>query len=1297
MQEEHFSAAVARHKALVVASGGGMSSSDPLASPRRSESSAGAGVQALVEAPPLGAVPLEDVDAVLPVPKQKGQLELHARSVKRGGAPRTYVLDAKNGDGVKRWRVAIATARTQRLKELALEEELAEVSDPNGRVLALFSLASNSAAGRVALELCATMGADDIKRALRERVIADKADLASPGAWDAATVNASSYILKTDVRVTAVTRETYFLDEIDSILVETTVWMRARRRGAPLTVDVLDASEGAAQMAEATRRKRVADDVRALVGLQGDGADDSSKGGRLSSDAASSASATDSSFGAAVSRPASTSVVARRRWSNISRVVAPEMIFMAEQIQSLDDEAERSAAATSAARLADESRQRAFSVIRGLKELTIGSNNEVTNNESSSSNGNAGSEGGGEGVQCHCRCDGGVEVDLSFASTDLACDVRDRLVAAYDKAAAGKLSSVESTGSASDPQKFALKMVGYDLYLDTSVGSTAAMGDFLYIARCREQGLTAELALCDAPHALKKKADDTVAPSSAPSSTLAEAKADAADAAEEEGGDAHSEEPKLTHSNSATLARSVLSDASPTTLSAWQSWDAFPADDTLVGFRVRVCEVSGLRLDSPEFARLVDDRARDAGRVTLAVQLGLYHGGLPLGSGAEIATQWKPLGGTTVWNDWIKFSTKLSHLPRATRLCATLVLKDESDGASNGRAIGWVNCQLVDEDGCLRAGLVPLRLWPDGPANPIGTCVQNTASMDAPTLYLDFFQHERPIVFPPPDLETIAAELSASGTEEPAPATPAEDELVLLGKAISLDSLTLLIDQQKELLWMHRDWLRLHMPERSLPKLMQSVSWDRREKCKAAHRQLALWPPVAPGVALELLGSRFADEAVRGFAVKCLRALDDSTLEGVLLQLTQVIKYEPYHSSALADFLMKRAVASPLIGHALFWHLKAELHMPNIRQRYTTMLETYLTCCGKYREELMKQNELMTQLTRAAIAIKGVPDKARLALLRRLLAEVQVPEGCRLPLHPKLRVRGLRVEKCKYMDSKKLPLWLVFDNADPLGDPIYIIYKCGDDLRQDALTLQMLRLMDKMWQQHGLDMRLNAYGVVATGDEVGMLEVVMNAETTSDISKAAGGSYQCFMEDPMDKWLRKHNPEPEAYQKAVNNFIRSCAGYCVATCVLGIGDRHNDNIMLRKTGELFHIDFGHFLGNFKSKFGFKRERAKFVFTPDFAYVMGGLKDKRFALFERLCVEAFNILRHNADTFITLFELMLTSGIPELENTDDIDYLRTSFLLDKPDKEAGEQFNKWIHDSLRTRTTQLNNAIHILAH
>jgi len=40
------------------------------------------------------------------------------------------------------------------------------------------------------------------------------------------------------------------------------------------------------------------------------------------------------------------------------------------------------------------------------------------------------------------------------------------------------------------------------------------------------------------------------------------------------------------------------------------------------------------------------------------------------------------------------------------------------------------------------------------------------------------------------------------------------------------------------------------------------------------------------------------------------------------------------------------------------------------------------------------------------------------------------------------------------------------------------------------------------------------------------------------------------------------------FEQAIENFTYSCAGYCVATYVLGVGDRHSDNIMVTKKGQV---------------------------------------------------------------------------------------------------------------------------------
>ena len=55
------------------------------------------------------------------------------------------------------------------------------------------------------------------------------------------------------------------------------------------------------------------------------------------------------------------------------------------------------------------------------------------------------------------------------------------------------------------------------------------------------------------------------------------------------------------------------------------------------------------------------------------------------------------------------------------------------------------------------------------------------------------------------------------------------------------------------------------------------------------------------------------------------------------------------------------------------------------------------------------------------------------------------------------------------------------------------------------------------------------------------------------------------------------------------------------------------------------------------------------------------------------------------------------GIPELQSSEDINWLRECMLIGADEAYATKHFTQKIDVALATRTTQLNNAVHILAH
>jgi len=691
-----------------------------------------------------------------------------------------------------------------------------------------------------------------------------------------------------------------------------------------------------------------------------------------------------------------------------------------------------------------------------------------------------------------------------------------------------------------------------------------------------------------------------------------------------------------------------------------------------------------------DMKQLKKDTSREVKRGTcLYVRAQLCHGDVVIAD--DMFTNAMLYCNNPVWDEWLTTSLAMCNIPRGARLCFTLYrlqFDGNADVIDSSKLhvdetkdvpLGWVNCQFINHKDQLRQGICSFKLWP-GKGNIIGTCVENVASQTVkpPILYIEFQTSEEVICFPP--LKELTEQLS----KEKESSEDIDRELTGLDhrtkkkiikkieKIKKIDALVALKEEEQQLLWEYRDYCS-QFPS-LLPRFIQYTKWNDSEAVKIAHSILYRWEPPSAFDCFQLLDAKYADPIVRKYAVDRMKDLSDRECADFLLQLTQVLKYESYHNSPLAQFLLTRALKNVnQIGHSLFWHLKSELHNPTIASRYSLLLEAYLRGCGPHGNQLLKQNDVLNQLAAVANRIKDPKIKnevERKKILLQELRKVKFPERFLLPLNPRLEVTGLKIDKCKNMDSKKLPLWLVFKNVEKRGKDVYVIFKAGDDLRQDVLTLQMIRIMDKMWKAEGLDCRLNAYGCVATGDELGMIEIVLNSATTASINKDAGkGAKAVLYKDTLKKWLQKHNPSPTEWEKAVETFILSCAGYCVATYVLGIGDRHNDNIMVTESGHLFHIDFGHFLGNFKSKYGIKRERAPFIFNPQYAYVMGDKRDEPFQQFIQLCGRAYNIIRRHADMFINLFLMMLSTGIPELQCEEDIEPLRDNLQLDLTDEEV----------------------------
>ncbi|PLB45877.1 putative phosphoinositide 3-kinase [Aspergillus steynii IBT 23096] len=500
--------------------------------------------------------------------------------------------------------------------------------------------------------------------------------------------------------------------------------------------------------------------------------------------------------------------------------------------------------------------------------------------------------------------------------------------------------------------------------------------------------------------------------------------------------------------------------------------------------------------------------------------------------------------------------------------------------------------------------------------------------------------------------------------------------------------------EEKDVVWRFRYYLTRE--KRALTKFVKSVNWRDAGEAHQAVEILPKWTEIDVDDALELLGPTFDNPAVRSYAVDRLRKADDEELLLYLLQLVQALKYEDHsdgttedvaHDSSLANFLVTRAANNFQLGNYLHWYLMVECDdngpgtLASQRRVFARVEYYFMTELERihpeHRKTLLRQGELITVLSKISKDIRFSRENRILKIekLKKCLKDpkndiVHIDPPLPLPLDPEVLVTGCYPDESNVFKSTLSPLHITFKTVE--GQKYPLLFKVGDDLRQDQLVIQIIILMDRLLQKENLDLKLTPYRILATNATAGAVQFIPSTSLS-----AVSAKYKSVL-----AYLRANNPdenEPLGIRKeTMDTYIKSCAGYCVITYLLGVGDRHLENLLLAPDGHFFHADFGFILGRDPKPFAPMMKLCK-----EMVEGMGGTTSPLYLQFKQYCFTAYTTLRKSANLILNLFSLMVDANIPDIRVEPDKAVLKVKerFNLEMTEEEAIRHFEQLISDSV----------------
>ncbi|KAG4159921.1 hypothetical protein ERO13_D02G202895v2 [Gossypium hirsutum] len=460
-------------------------------------------------------------------------------------------------------------------------------------------------------------------------------------------------------------------------------------------------------------------------------------------------------------------------------------------------------------------------------------------------------------------------------------------------------------------------------------------------------------------------------------------------------------------------------------------------------------------------------------------------------------------------------------------------------------------------------------------------------------------------------------------------------------------------------------------------------------------QQLPHWAACSITVALEFLTPQYKGHPrVMAYVLRVLESYPPDHVTFYMPQLVQSLRYD---EGRLEGYLLRATKKSDIFAHILIWHLQGEepeegqeaeeknlafqAMLPAVRQR---IVDGFSPAAQDVFE---REFDFFDKVTSISGVLFPIPKEERRAGIRKELEKIQVNgKDLYLPTAPNKLVRGIRVDSgIPLQSAAKVPIMITFNVIDRDGDendikPQACIFKVGDDCRQDVLALQVIAQLRDIFGAVGLDLYLFPYGVLPTGPGRGIIEVVPNTRSRSQMGETTdGGLYEIFQQDfgPVGS---------PSFEAARRNFLVSSAGYAVASLLLQPKDRHNGNLLFDSAGRLVHIDFG-FIFEISPGGNMRFESAHFKLSHEMTQLLdpsGVMKSETWDNFVSLCIKGYLASRRYMNGIINTVLLMLDSGLPCFSRGDPIGNLRKRFHPELSEREAAnfmksvcvDAYNKW---------------------